>query len=256
MKRRDFMKLGASLTGLIGIERLIQAMTVSQPTAFASGAIAEKCEGQSKVTCTQNYGCEGEGSYVRCDSNYTCQPDREQVTCKGNASQGYEYECQGYSCVREFECEDYHCQPNWSGDFECTSAFTCKWVNQHSEFDCLGTDPFEAQFECHANFTCEGASNSQQILCQDFYCRIQQFTCSGLYRSDCPRGVNCTGKYEGTCSDVICNPSYSGTCERNVQCSGQPGYYCGNSHRQPIQPPPIQPPPSPPPTQPPPPTTQ
>ena len=139
MKRRDFMKLGASLTGLIGIERLIQAMTVSKPTAFASEAIAEDCKNQPEVTCNKNYECKGEGSYVRCDSGYTCQPDREKVTCKGNDPQGHEFECRGYSCAREFTCEDYHCQPNWYGDFECTSAFTCKRVNQGSEFDCLGT---------------------------------------------------------------------------------------------------------------------
>jgi len=149
MKRREFMKaVGVGLSGLIGLERLVKAIS-------------------------------GDPAYARanCYVNYTCK--NGIVSCGYDSRYGYGFECRGgYECNAQFKCADFGCIDETEGD-----GFGCKGVgfqcpggsNSGQRFDCQGSDYSHAQFYCQVNFYCQP---KDRFGCDDFKCEEGNYHCS------------------------------------------------------------------------------
>ncbi len=181
MKRRDFVKFG--LVGLIGFERLVKAMLEGtmqpepQPTVSTCDIAAAALP--VPVDCQPTPG----GGYTLCGAN------NENVTCYGVNDQGAAFDCDNYSCNRNFVCEDFTCFQEGSGDFNCYNSFDCAAKDRNAQFHCQGSDFFTDQFNCYAYFECNpNRGDGQRFYCDDFHCEEGNFWCYVQYGS-------CSGQY-------------------------------------------------------------
>lgn len=149
MKRREFMKVvGMGLGGLVGLERLISAM--SGDPAYAQGI------------CYVSYSCSS-----------------TSVSCGYDPQYGYGFFCEGgYDCTSNFTCRDFGCLDASEQDgFGCKgSKFECPMGSGTGQtFDCQGVDWTHDQFYCRTNFTCNPGT---RFSCDDFKCEEGNFICA------------------------------------------------------------------------------
>ncbi len=149
MKRREFVKgIGVGLSGLVGLERLMRAL--SGDPAYAQ---------------------------TRCYVDYSC--DSSLVKCGYDRAYGYGFTCEGgYDCTTNFKCNDFACIDTSERDgFGCKGAsFRCPGGSQSGQrFDCHGVDYTHNQFYCRTNFYCEPHG---RFGCDDFYCEEGNYFCS------------------------------------------------------------------------------
>lgn len=140
MTRRTLLQSAIlSATGLLGLQRLVHAMTPLEPVPFGQCRV---------VTC---YNAEHGG--------YHCNLETDPG---------------GYECIEKFYCQHFEC--NQAGeefkDFNCEKIFGCPKDTGDNKFQCTGVDAVTADFNCYAtgsggNFTC---NPGVRFSCRDFHC--------------------------------------------------------------------------------------
>lgn len=166
MKRREFMKVaGFGLTGLVGLERLVKAM---------SGEPDQAQEAIEPIACA--------ASATSGHVEVVCQPENRNVTCTGVNPSGPGFYCDNYVCNANFKCEDFTCYEKGIGDFNCNNGFQCP-TNKRAQFHCQGGDFITDQFNCYAYFTCNPGGSDERFFCNDFHCAEGNFTCEGIYQA-------------------------------------------------------------------------
>lgn len=205
MKRREFMRtLSFGTAGLLGLERLIRAMT-GQPLPASEICSASEViyaclspvEPLNAVSsshgCSANFNC----SNFQCKKNFNCGGGNNGVTCGDVDTLSYNFGCTNFQCQSNFNCYDVQCRQGTAGDFDCRDRFDCATTQaRNAQFSCEGTDSFDAQFNCHNLFTCYDGGG-QRVWCEDFWCNrgdfwcYQPFSCSSN-NYDCGSGFSCT----------------------------------------------------------------
>lgn len=146
--RRQFLwELGMGLAGLMGISKLVKAMTVElKPNVIAIPPV------------------------VPCIGGVACVPPAQPF----------------YHCPALYNCGfGFQCGPSWLGDFECQNGFDCLGGGYPNvQFKCIGSEP-GTQFECNIIFSCNGhpTYGLNAFWCDpgDFWCNLgppNQYFCN------------------------------------------------------------------------------
>lgn len=176
MKRREFMKVTVvGLSGLVGLERLIKALSGQPASAIACGTQSASPQG-----CPTQFTCSG----YSCKNDFSCGGNNINVSCDGIDPSGYNFSCENFQCENTFTCRDVECRQAAWGDFDCRNTFDCsKGTDDYAQFSCDGTDDIGgAQFNCHNRFRCNPDDHSgQEFWCEDFWCDTGDFECYGTF---------------------------------------------------------------------------